>query len=208
MNVMGMYQDESIILPWNPRMAAQEAEATLRHTEIVGNVQIGRGGSGLGPGKPVWSRAGPKEKRKLVVEQGRRHEEMLRGTKAVAQAKQGQWLNWEGVEKKKLSWKELWSMEERSIRFLIGATYDELPTSQNLKLWVNGDPLCLLYSGIATLKHILSVCKVSLSQGRYTWRHNQVLRSLAAGIEDKRRQVKLGGSKVKRVAIQFVQKGE
>ena len=97
-------------------MAAQEAEATLRHREIVGNVQIGRGGLGLGPGKPVWSRAGPKEKRKLVVEQVRRQEEILRGTKTVAQAKQGQWLNWEGVEKKKLSWKELWSMEERSVR--------------------------------------------------------------------------------------------
>ena len=67
---------------------------------------------------------------------------MLWGTKAVAQAKQGQWLNWEGVEKKKLSWKELWSME-RIIRFLIGATYDVLSTPQNLKLWVNGDPLCL-----------------------------------------------------------------
>ena len=52
---------------WYPRMAAQEAEATLRHTEIVGNVQICRGGLGPGPGKPVWSRAGPREKRKLVV---------------------------------------------------------------------------------------------------------------------------------------------
>ena len=115
-------------------MAAQEAEAILRHKEIVGNVHIGWGGLGLGPGKLVWSRAGPKEKRKLVVEQVRRHEEMLRGTKAVAQAKQGRWLNWEGVEEKKLSWKELWSMEERSIRFLIGATYDVLPTPHNLKL--------------------------------------------------------------------------
>ena len=132
---------------------------------------------------------------------------MLRGTKVVAQAKQGQWLNWEGVEKKKLSWKELWSMEERSIRCLIGATYDVLPTPQNLK-WINGDLLCSLCSGTATLCHILSGCKVSLSQGRYTWRHNQVLRTLAAGIEDKRRQVNLGGSKVKRVAIQFVQEGE
>jgi len=53
----------------NLRMAAQEAEATFRHTEIVGNVQISWGGLGLGPGKPVWSTAGPKEKRKLVVEQ-------------------------------------------------------------------------------------------------------------------------------------------
>ncbi len=34
-------------------MAVQEAEATIRHTEIVGNVQIGQGGLGLGPGKPV-----------------------------------------------------------------------------------------------------------------------------------------------------------
>ena len=55
----------------------------------------------------MWSRAGPKERRKLVVQQVCRQEEMLRGTKAVAQAKQGQWLNWEGVERKKLSWKEL-----------------------------------------------------------------------------------------------------
>jgi len=101
---------------------------------------------------------------------------MLRGIKAVVQAKQGQWLNWEGVEKKKLSWKELWSMEERSIRFLIGVTYDVLPTPQNLKLWGNGDPLCSLCSGTETLRHILSGCKVSLSQGRYTWQHNQVLR--------------------------------
>jgi len=110
-------------------MAAQEAEATLRHTDIVGNVQIGWGGLGLGSGKPVWSRAGPKEKRKLVVEQVSRQEEMLRGTKAVAQAEQGPRLNWEGVQKKKLSWKELWSMEERSIRFLMGQhmMYCQLP---------------------------------------------------------------------------------
>ena len=45
-------------------------------------------------------------------------------------------------------------MEERSIRFLIGATYDVLPTPQNLNLLVNGDPLC---SGTATLKHILGL---------------------------------------------------
>ena len=40
-------------MKWNPKMAAQEAEATLKHAEIVGNVQIGREGLGLGPGKPV-----------------------------------------------------------------------------------------------------------------------------------------------------------
>jgi len=43
-------------------------------------------------------------------------------------------------------------MEERSIRFLIGATYDVLPIPQNPK---TPDPLCLLCSGTATLRHIL-----------------------------------------------------
>ncbi|MDF4259815.1 hypothetical protein P3388_26120, partial [Vibrio parahaemolyticus] len=149
----------------NPRSAVQEADAALWHAEIVGNVQFGRGGLGLCSGKPVWNKAGLKDKRKLVVEQIRRQEEIVRGAKVVAQAKQGQWLNWESVEKRKLSWRDLWSMEENRIRFLVGATYDVLPTPQNLKLWVNEDPSCPLCSRTASLKHILSGCKVSLSQG-------------------------------------------
>ena len=36
-----------------------------------------------------------------------RQQEMIRVAKAVAQAKIGQWLNWEGVEKRKLSWRDL-----------------------------------------------------------------------------------------------------
>lgn len=77
---------------WNPRMTVQEPEATLRHAKMVGNVQIGRGGSGPVPGKLVWSRA---EKRKVVVDQVRRQEEVLKDAKAVAQAKQGERVNWE-----------------------------------------------------------------------------------------------------------------
>ena len=57
---------------WNPRVAVQEAEAALRHAEIVGKFQFW-GGSG----KPVWNKAGPKEKRKLVVEQIHTQEEMI-----------------------------------------------------------------------------------------------------------------------------------
>ncbi|KAJ8385450.1 hypothetical protein AAFF_G00189020 [Aldrovandia affinis] len=38
----------------------------------------------------------------------------------------------------------------------------------------------------ATLRHILTGCKTSLSQGRYTWRHNQVLRQLAITLEGRR----------------------
>lgn len=43
-------------------------------------------------------------------------------------------------------------------------------------------PLCLTP---ATLKHILVGCKTSHTQGRYPWWHNQVLRCLAAVLEDR-----------------------
>lgn len=38
----------------------------------------------------------------------------------------------------------------------------------------------------ATLKHLMVRCKTRLTQGRYTWRHNQVLRHLADTLERKR----------------------
>lgn len=44
-------------------------------------------------------------------------------------------------------------------------------------------PLC---SVPASLEHILVGCKASLSQGRYTWRHNDILKCLAAELENKR----------------------
>ena len=81
----------------------------------------------------MWNKPGPKEKRKLVMEQVHRQEEMIRGSKAVVQPKQAQWLNWESEEKRKLVW---WKTEQSCIRFLIGTTYDVLPSPQNIKLWV------------------------------------------------------------------------
>ena len=48
-------------------------------------------------GKPLWNKASVVEKRKMVVEEVHRQEEAVRCTKAVAQAKQGQCVNWESV---------------------------------------------------------------------------------------------------------------
>ena len=41
----------------------------------------------------------------------------MRGAKAVAQTKQGQWLNWESFGKKKISWRHLWDTEERPVEY-------------------------------------------------------------------------------------------
>ncbi|KAJ8347374.1 hypothetical protein SKAU_G00287750 [Synaphobranchus kaupii] len=96
---------------WKPAATVAEAKAALRHRDIVGHVQHGRGGFGLGATTPTWQKATPNERWHLVVEE------------------------------------------------------------------------C---AAPATLKHILVGCKNSLTQGRYTWHHNQVLRCLAAALEYKR----------------------
>lgn len=66
---------------------------------------------------------------------------------------------------------------------------DVLPTPKNLNQWLGEDPSCPLCQTPATLRHILTGCKTSLSQGRYTWRHNQVLRQLAITLEGRRSSI-------------------
>lgn len=96
-------------------------------------------------------------------------------------------------------------MEAGRISFLLRATYDTLPSPTNLHQWLGKDPACRLYDMPATLRHIVTGCKVSLSQGRYTWRHNQVLKSQA------KRKATISNSPRTPVAvpsIPFVNEGE
>lgn len=73
----------------------------------MGHVQQGRGGFGLTASKPNWPKASTSERRKTVVEEVRRQEEAERCAKAVALVKKAQWIRWEGLERRKLSWREL-----------------------------------------------------------------------------------------------------
>ncbi|GFN77647.1 polyprotein [Plakobranchus ocellatus] len=43
--------------------------------------------------------------------------------------------------------------------------------------------------GRQTTEHILSSCKVALSQGRYTWRHSRVLQELASAISTAKEEI-------------------
>ncbi|XDV11573.1 hypothetical protein PO909_000474, partial [Leuciscus waleckii] len=171
---------------WKPSAAVAAAKAALRHRDIVGHVQHGRGGLGLEAATPTWQKATPTERRHMVVEEVRHQEEAARCAKAVSQAQQGRWMKWDGVERRKITWSEMWGMEANRLSFIIRATYDVLPSPTNLHLWYGEDPACPQCAAPATLKHILVGCKTSLTQGRYTWRHNQVLRCLADELENKR----------------------
>ena len=64
--------------------------------------------------------------------------------------------------------------------FCLGATYNVLPSPSNLKRWhVASESRCFLcHKDVYTIPHILGACKISLQQGRYTFRHDSVLQHL------------------------------
>lgn len=92
----------------------------------------------------------------------------------IAMKQQGSWIRWESVRGRSLSWKEIWNMEGHRIKFLLRAVYDVLPT--NLHRW-----------RLTNLEHILSSCRAGLTEGRFRWRHDQVLAQLANGLERERK---------------------
>ena len=73
----------------------------------------------------------------------------------------------------------MWKMSPLRLAFAIRSVYDQLPSRDNLQKWgLVEDTKCGLCGGTETLHHVLSNCTYALANGRYTWRHNQVLREV------------------------------
>ena len=102
--------------------------------------------------------------------------------KALQLQLQGQWTRWENYVKNDLSWKSLLAMPANLLSFCLASTYDVLPSPSNLKRWrICTESSCSLCSKeICTTAHVLGACKVSLTQGRFTFRHDSVLSELAS----------------------------
>ena len=99
-------------------------------------------------------------------------------------------------------------MPQARLSFLIRATYDTLPSPWNLHVWYGTEATCKLCdSPKASLHHILSGCKVALTQGRYGWRHDRVLRELAEILEERRTEANRASPGTSQRTVQFVKQG-
>lgn len=75
----------------------------------------------------------------------------------------------------KVMWNDLWKMHPHSIKFLIQAVYDILPSPSSLHRWgLNERPACPLCGKTGSLEHIISCCPRALTDGCYRWQHDQV----------------------------------
>ncbi|GFN84493.1 polyprotein [Plakobranchus ocellatus] len=150
--------------------------------EVFGQTQTDRRGLGSTTAK-WWSKTEGKKKRDMIIDEIRNKEDSTRVQKAVQQPQQGQWTNWDTAIQRSLTWNDIWHMAPLRISFLIRSVYDLLSSNANLVRWrKKDDPTCPLCQGRQTTEHVLSSCKVALSQGRYTWRQNRVLQELASVI--------------------------
>ena len=80
-------------------------------------------------------------------------------------------------EAKEFEWKSYcFGLKKGTLKFILNSTLDTLPTKTNLLKWgkspTNKCPLCGMQQ---TTLHILNGCKTLLRQGRYTWRHDNLL---------------------------------
>ena len=153
------------------------AKSRLRMRDIVGVPNRGREGLGLTKVQYYHSST-KKEQRAMVTGTVREMEEEKRKHKMVQLAKQGACTRWE-VPAKQLSHKDILETSTTSLKFLVKAVYDLLPTPVNKNAWFGTDEKCLLCGEDSNLNHVLASCKVALSQGRYRWRHDQVLGEIA-----------------------------
>ena len=119
----------------------------------------------------------------MVINEIRLNEFSRRAQKAVQQPLQGKWTNWDNALQKSLTWNDIWNKASLRISLLVRSVYDLLPYNANLLRWgKKEDTTCPLCNDRQTTEHVLSWCKLALSQGRYTWRHNRVLQELAVVI--------------------------
>ncbi|XP_060072881.1 uncharacterized protein LOC132552703 [Ylistrum balloti] len=191
---------------WSAGATVSKAENTLELQDIVGNICVGKRGLGVDHFQQ-WSKAEGKEKRDRIVSVVRSEEEQQRKSRAVELGQQGSWTRW-NLPERKITWTDLWKMEPLRISFMLRSVYDTLPISSKLCRWgLLEDPACSLCGGRGTLAHVLSGCRVALRQGRYRWRHDQVLAALADILEKERRQ-KRSLIEHRKPHIQFVRAGE
>ena len=158
---------------WSYPKELQDRQRELYFRELVGTPNTGT--TGLG-----FNSRGEMPERKKMSEMVRTFDENSLIVSLFDKKKQNRFLTWENTMTFDTTWNNLlYKLSPALLKFHLNAIHDTAMTPSNLKLW-NKNPLgnCKLCGRYGTLSHILTHCKVSLNQGRYNWRHDQVLRTI------------------------------
>ena len=99
----------------------------------------------------------------------------------------GNFLRWENLSPATTNLNyQILNMSEAELSFVLNAQAQSLPDPSNLRRWgCNVNARCLVCGKPNnTAKHITNGCSTALTQGRYSWRHDNLLCLLIPGIAD------------------------
>ena len=200
-NKLGLPMKQKI---WKPTNALEKAE---RDT-YLDNFTFGNQNSGI-------EKTTVREDRHNTLRRIERDDEEVRLAKCYSYVIQGDWLNFDAVIRADLRWNSLiYAVPQELFKFLLNSTHNVLPTPDNLKRWGKTvvDIKCSLCGNLnPTLKHILNGCIVALKQGRYTWRHDDILQRMAEQLKsllEKVNSTKVVSPSIKDRFVVFVKPGE
>ena len=101
------------------------------------------------------------------------------------------------------------AMRANLTSFCLASTYDTLPSPTNLRRWrITTEAMFTLCSKkVCTTAHILGACKVALQEGRYTFRHDIVLREVIEALQTFISNIKEAVPISNKSSTMFVKKG-
>jgi hypothetical protein len=105
--------------------------------------------------------------------------------KANSLFKQSEYIKFSNLEQVDPEWKGLiYNMKKGTMQFLLNSLIHTLPTQNNLKLWNKTfSDSCKICKNRDSTLHCLNGCKTMLDQGRYTWRHDNIVRYITDNID-------------------------
>ena len=195
---------------WQVEEAVDACVTDLKHKSITENHQHSCHGLGYIKTSKVPTDKSSRDYRTFISSHHKEIDNTCAISKAVQLKVQDQWTRWLNYIQQNFSWKSLLAMPVNCTSFCISSTYDTLPSPSNLKRWkLTSEASCFLCNkDTCTTSHILGACKVTLAQGRFTFRHDNVLRIIISNIRSSIKTIKPSVPSSKQsIKIKFVKKG-
>jgi len=163
---------------WKPGPTLEEAEAKLSfETKFAGQTDK----KGLGHNRYIQNMSASTARKRISLGLAHDHDRKAE-LHSMTLDQQGGWTQWrENAHPLDLKWKDLIFLKNSKIfSHHLNASVSCLPSPNRLHLWgyipSSKCPLC--EDQKCTQMHIFSSCLTALHQGRYTWRHDSVLKCM------------------------------
>ena len=193
---------------WRVQDAILSCENNIKINQVCGNGNHIRHGLGYTITPKIPKNKSSKHYWKYISDHHKKTDDTY-AFSAVQLQVHGQWTIWMNYVQQDFSWASLLATTANLTSFCHASTYDTLPSPTNMK-WLRITPEAvwtLSSKDVCTTANILGASKVSLLQGRHTFRHDTVLHQVIEALKTFISNIKEAAPVSATSSITFVKKG-